>query len=180
MWNLDVFSGTTRITEALYKRLSQTNRNMKIYKTGSVISLHELDIGLWRHYTQNTFNVREENQLEATEWFIALMICSKCFGRLYAHHQELENILVLLPHMVCNALVASNNIPHHGPNNIPHPGPNNIPHPGPNNIPHHGPNNIPQHGRIACCPAPDRRPPATEALHTISGKNTSIVSSSWW
>jgi len=23
----------------------------------------------------------------------------------YAHHQELETILVLLPHMVCNALV---------------------------------------------------------------------------
>ena len=29
-----------------------------------------------------------------------------CFGPLYAHHQELESILVLLPHMVCNALVA--------------------------------------------------------------------------
>jgi hypothetical protein len=49
---------------------------------------------------------REENQLEATEWFFALIICSKCFGHLYAHHQELEAILVLLPHMVCNALVA--------------------------------------------------------------------------
>jgi len=31
-----------------------------------------------------------------------------------------------------------------------------------------------------CCPAPDRRPPATKALHTICGNNTSIVSSSWW
>ena len=28
------------------------------------------------------------------------------FGHLYAHHQELETILVLLPHMVCNVLVA--------------------------------------------------------------------------
>ena len=37
--------------------------------------------------------------------FIALIICSTCFGHLYAHHQELETILVLLPHMVCNALV---------------------------------------------------------------------------
>ena len=35
-------------------------------------------------------------------------------------------------------------------------------------------------GRIACCPAPDRQPPATKALHTICGNNTSIVSSSWW
>ena len=49
---------------------------------------------------------REENQLDATEWFIALIVCSTCFGHLYAHHQELETILVLLPHMVCNALVA--------------------------------------------------------------------------
>jgi len=28
------------------------------------------------------------------------------FRALYAHQQELETILVLLPHMVCNALVA--------------------------------------------------------------------------
>ena len=49
---------------------------------------------------------REENQLDATECFIATVICSTCFGHSYAHHQELETILVLLPHMVCNALVA--------------------------------------------------------------------------
>jgi len=49
---------------------------------------------------------REENKLEATEWFIALIICSTCFGHLYVHHQELETRLVLLPHVVCNALVA--------------------------------------------------------------------------
>jgi len=40
--------------------------------------------------------------------------------------------------------------------------------------------NFPHPGRIACCPTPDRRPPATKALHTICGNNTSIVSSSWW
>jgi hypothetical protein len=49
---------------------------------------------------------REENQLEATERFIARIICSTRFGHFYAHHQELENILVLLPHTVCNAFVA--------------------------------------------------------------------------
>ena len=48
-------------------------------------------------------NTREENQLDVTECFIALIICSTCFGHLYAHHQELETILVLLPHMVCDA-----------------------------------------------------------------------------
>jgi len=33
---------------------------------------------------------------------------------------------------------------------------------------------------LAYCPAPDRRPPAIKALHTICGNNTSTVSSSWW
>ena len=49
---------------------------------------------------------REENQIYVTEYFIAIIICSTCFGHSYTHHQELETILVLLPHMVCNALVA--------------------------------------------------------------------------
>ena len=34
------------------------------------------------------------------------MIRSTCFGHLYANHQEIETILVLLPHMVCKTLVA--------------------------------------------------------------------------
>jgi len=38
--------------------------------------------------------------------FIALIICSTCFGHVYANHQELETIFVLLPHMMHNALVA--------------------------------------------------------------------------
>jgi hypothetical protein len=49
---------------------------------------------------------REENQLDATEWFIALIICPTVFGHFFAHHQEFETILVLLPHMVRNAFVA--------------------------------------------------------------------------
>jgi len=47
---------------------------------------------------------REENQLDVTEWFIALIICSTCFRHLYTYHQELENIIMFLPHMVCNAV----------------------------------------------------------------------------
>jgi len=38
---------------------------------------------------------REENKLDVTECFIALIICSTCFGHLYAHQQELETILVV-------------------------------------------------------------------------------------
>jgi len=48
---------------------------------------------------------REESHLDATEWFITPIIRSTCFGHLYVHRQALETILVLLPHMVCNALV---------------------------------------------------------------------------
>ena len=50
--------------------------------------------------------VEKKNQLDATEWSIALIICSTCFGHFYAHHQELETICMLLPLMVCDALVA--------------------------------------------------------------------------
>jgi hypothetical protein len=53
--------------------------------------------------TQMQYKRREENQLDATECFIAIIICSTCFGHSYSHHKELETILVLLPHMVCNA-----------------------------------------------------------------------------
>ena len=96
---------------------------------------------------------REENQLDATECFIVLIICSTCFGHLYAHHQELETIPVLLPHMVCNALVADGRLL--------------------------GAELLAMRpGRIACCSAPNSLPSATEALHTICGNNTSIVSSS--
>jgi len=37
---------------------------------------------------------------------------------------------------------------------------------------------FPHPGRIACCSAPNSRPPATKVLHTICGNNTSIVLSS--
>ena len=51
-------------------------------------------------------DVAKKNQLDATEWFFELIICSTCFGHFYAHHQELETICMLLPPMMCDALVA--------------------------------------------------------------------------
>ena len=47
--------------------------------------------------------VEKKNQLDVTECFIALMICSTRFGHSYTHHQELENICVLLLPVVCSA-----------------------------------------------------------------------------
>jgi len=117
-------------------------------------------IALYIHYLSwiwcvfvraSLYKRREENRLGATEWFIALIICSTCFGHLYAHHQELETVLVLLPYMVCNVRDEGSYS-------------SSFLHPG----------------RIAYWPAPDRRPPPTKTLHTICGNNTSIVSSSWW
>ena len=40
--------------------------------------------------------------------------------------------------------------------------------------------NFPHPGRLACSCAPNSRPPANKALHTICGNNTSTVSSPWW
>ena len=38
----------------------------------------------------------QKNQLDTTEWFIALVISSTCFGNFSAHHQELETICAAL------------------------------------------------------------------------------------
>ena len=55
--------------------------------------------------TKTTVCVEKKNQLDATEGFIALIICSTCLGHFYAHHQELETICVLLPPMMSSVLV---------------------------------------------------------------------------
>ena len=112
---------------------------------------------IWRQvsekYETGFKYVENKNQLYATEWFIVLIICSTCIGHLYVHRQELETICVLLPPILCDALVPSGR--RFCSSKTPHP------------------------GRIACCSTPYLRPPATEASHTIGGNNTHIVSSSW-
>jgi len=37
----------------------------------------------------------EKNQLDATYYFIVLLIGSTCFGHYYAHHQELATIMLI-------------------------------------------------------------------------------------
>ena len=44
----------------------------------------------------------EENQLDAKQCFIELVICSICFGHIHAYHQELATIL-LVWHVACNS-----------------------------------------------------------------------------
>jgi len=51
-------------------------------------------------FTENLMSVcpcivedaKRKNQLDATQWFIELMIRSTCFRHYYAHHQELETV----------------------------------------------------------------------------------------
>jgi hypothetical protein len=94
------------------------------------LTLTDFDVCLSVH---RCICVEKKTQLDATEWFIALIICPTCFGHFYAHHQEFDTVLVLLPHMVCNALVAGG--PRSGagqqlcvrdegscPSSVPHPG----------------------------------------------------------
>jgi hypothetical protein len=66
-------------------------------KLGSI-----LDVCLSMH---RCICVEKKNRLDVTECFIALIIHSTRFGHFYAHHQELETICVLLPPMVCSALL---------------------------------------------------------------------------
>jgi hypothetical protein len=55
------------------------------------------------HYIRNINTVLcgEENQPDATLWFIELVICSTYFGHFYAHHQELETILLVTRGVSC-------------------------------------------------------------------------------
>ena len=112
--------------------------------------------------------VEKKNQLDATEWFIALIICSTCFGHFYAHHQEVETIRLFLPLwcampclLVVGAQVQSSRLC----------------------VRNEGccssSSNIPHSGRITCFSAPDLQQPANKASHTIRGNNTHIVSRSW-
>jgi len=43
----------------------------------------------------NKNDMKRENQLDATQWFIELTIRSTCFWHYYAHHQELETIQMI-------------------------------------------------------------------------------------
>ena len=45
--------------------------------------------------TNIKFELKNKNQLDATYYFIVLLIDSTCFGHYYAHHQELATIMLI-------------------------------------------------------------------------------------
>ena len=70
-------------------------------------SLHgrSLSHALWSLIYQKLYPIHiweEEDQLDATQCFTELIICSTCFGNVYAHHQELATVL-LVCHVACNS-----------------------------------------------------------------------------
>jgi len=40
-------------------------------------------------------SLKNKNQLDATYYFIVLLRGLRCFGHYYAHHQELETIMLI-------------------------------------------------------------------------------------
>jgi len=50
-------------------------------------------------HSETLQNITEKkNQLDATYYFIALLIGSTCFGHYYAHHQQLTTLVLITPH----------------------------------------------------------------------------------
>ena len=115
--------------------------------------------------------VEKENQLDASERFIALIICSTCVQALLCPSSGARDYMcVLLPLMVCSAwlLVVGGQVQDSR-----------------LCVQDEGYSStesgyIPLPGRIACLQC--TWPPTTsnQALHTIGGSKTRIVSSSWW
>ena len=64
-----------------------------------------------KEFTINIANMRNKNQLDATYYFIVLLIGSTCFGHYYAHHQKLATIMLIttlvVSYLVCCRLVCS-------------------------------------------------------------------------
>ena len=73
-------------------------------------ALHLLDVNsalstgtiVYLHGISNTKfdNWRIKNQLDATCYFIELLIGSACFGHYYAHHQELATMILITTFVV--------------------------------------------------------------------------------
>ena len=72
--------------------------------------LHNLLFAFRQHTSLNLMCVcpcivvisEEENQLDVTQCFIELVICSTCFGHVYANHEELATLL-LVWHVACSS-----------------------------------------------------------------------------
>ena len=137
--------------------------------------------------------VKNKNQLDATECFIALIICSTRIGHFNAHHQDLETIYVcVITTYGLQCLVAGCRESSAGNRLSPRRG---MLHDccWLSGVRCRQQAVRPERGMLHDCVVqhpsfwthsllPYTWPPTTsnQALHTIGGNNTHIVSSSWW
>ena len=138
-------------------RSTRVNTAALIYHTLTqviTVKMTELQLHFMLHAKKwNTYVcVEKKSQLDATEWFIALIIHSTCFGHFYAHHQELETIRVITAYGVqclgCWLLEVRCRAAGYVPRM--------------RDVAWLELSNIPQPGHITCFPAPDPRQPATK------------------
>ena len=111
--------------------------------------------------------VEKKNQLDTTEWFIALIIFSIFFGHFYAHHQEpRDNMFTITAYGVrclgCWLLEVRYRATGYAS--------------GMRDVARLS--NIPHSEHIAGCPAPDLQKPATKASRNMGGNNKLIVANS--
>ena len=59
-----------------------------------------MDRGILISYKANSNYLKNKIQLDATYYFIVLLIGSTCFGHYYAHHQELATIMLITTFVV--------------------------------------------------------------------------------
>jgi len=123
--NFVCFSVAQQPNSSFGRRVVQVIRSHKIWSTHPIGLLWTSDqlFAQTSHYTShNTFTYnsfiflgfnswykynfewRIKNQLDATYYFIVLLIGSTCFGHYYAHHQELVT-MVLITTLVVSFLV---------------------------------------------------------------------------
>ena len=91
LWSSEAFSLITEFSSAmtdsfLRSATSSANTcNKTCFKWRAACVVHRSTKTLWE----------EDNQLDATQCSIRLVICSTCFGHVYAHYQELVTIPLL-------------------------------------------------------------------------------------
>ena len=100
-WN----TGRSNIQQTTCVNLTTLLRHRVLNQSVSRVTIHKIlsfNVILMCVFLCIVVIWEEENQLDVTKCFIELVICSTCFGHVYAHHQELVTIL-LVWRVVCNS-----------------------------------------------------------------------------
>ena len=86
------WSAGLKISNPLIKDTSRKSSVLKVVIVIKLTCVGPCIVVIWE----------EENQLDATQCFIELAICSTCFAYVFAHHQEPATVL-LVWHVACKS-----------------------------------------------------------------------------